>query len=243
MKKLLLIFSVFICYNASAQGLFTLEKSLEGMYSFNYDYETANSFINLSLPEQKNVFYPTSAEISGNTIKYRYYDIDYNVTVTEYTLQIPENYQLNSVYKISMPGYDDCKWFIATMMNTDIYGESEYFRIIMFDENGKAIYEFKSSSSTSTVFPMLYLIKNRYKLLIYRNEGISLYTDIYALNLEIESNIANTVKMRAIPLTQIFKMNGELVQETDKDIRPNSFEKGVYIIKEKDKTRKVLLGM
>ena len=234
--------------NAFSQQLFSLEKTLEGSFNFNYDFEEPGSFINLSLPAQKNVFYTTIAEISGNTVVYKYYDSDYNLTKEEYSFKIPNDYRLNGVTRISLPDYSDQKWFVTTLNhNNKTMGESEYCRSIIYNSAGEQIYEFTSASTSLNINPVIYLINNKYKLLVWRNEysavqGVKAYTDIYCLNIEIDYSAVNSIKNRAIPLTQIFNTNGVLIEETEKDISNHNFSKGIYIVRENNQIKKIVLG-
>lgn len=249
MKKLFILVCIFTCMNAFSQQLFTLEKTLEGSFNFNYDYEEPDSYINLSLPALKNVFYSTAAEISNNTVTYKFYDTEYNLITQEYSFRIPNNYKLSGVTKISIPGNSDQEWFVATLNHSNkTIGDSEYYRNIIYNNIGEQIYEFRSSSNYQSIYPMLYLINNKYKLIVWRNEyskdsyTSTTYTDIYSLNIEINNSAINTVTSRAIPLTQVFNTNGVLIEETDKDISSQNYTKGIYIVRENNQTKKVLLG-
>ena len=99
-----------------------------------------------------------------------------------------------------------------------------------------------------SIFPMLYLINNKYKLLVWRYEyskdsyTSTTYTDIYSINIEINNNAINSMTSRAIPITQVFNTNGVLIEETDKEISSQNFSKGIYIVRENNQTKKVLLG-
>ena len=233
--------------NAFSQQLFTLEKSLEGSFSFNYDYEDPSNFISLSLPAQKNVFYSPAAEIYGNTVVYKYYDTDYNLAKEEYSFRIPNDYRLSNVTRISIPDYSDEEWFVTTLYhNNKTMGDSEYCRNIIYNSVGEEICEFNSSSYSSSIFPMLYLINNKYKLIVSRiefsNSTAQTYTDIYCLNIEIVNSAVNSVRSRAIPLTQVFNTDGVLVEETENGFDKQNFSKGIYVVRENNQTKKVLLG-
>ena len=249
MKKLFTLVCIFTCMNAFSQQLFTLEKTLEGTFNFNYDYEEPGSIISLSLPAQKNVFYNTAAEISNNTVIYKFYDTDYNLITQEYSFKIPNNYKLSGVTKISIPGNSNQEWFVAILNHSNkTIGDSEYCRNIIYNSVGEEVYEFKSSSQMLSIFPMLYLINNKYKLLVWRYEyskdsyTYTTYTDIYSINIEINNNAINSMTSRAIPITQVFNTNGVLIEETDKEISSQNFSKGIYIVRENNQTKKVLLG-
>ena len=247
MRKLLSLVCIFTCMNAFSQQLFTLEKSFEGSFNFNYDYEDPSNFMNLSLPAQKNVFYSSAAEISGNTVVYKYYDTDYNLTKEEYSFRIPDDYRLYGVTRISIPDYSDEEWFVTTLYhNNKSMGDSEYCRSIIYNSAGEQIFEFKNSSYSQSINPVMYLINNKYKLLVWRTEYSNYiaytYTDVYCLNIEIDNSAVNSVRSRAIPLTQVFNTDGVLVEETENGLDKQNFSKGIYIVRENNQTKKVLLG-
>ena len=239
MKNLLSLVLVFASLNAFSQELFTLEHTLDGLFNFNGD-----NFIMQTTPAEKNVFY--TSEVSGNSFIYKIYDTEYRLTTKKYTFNIPDNCILSGITQLSIPGDTDV-YFIITMLDASkTMGESGYCRTIVFDKDGNQYFELKKSSSNSFVSPIMYLIDNKYKLIVNRYEyttsGTSIFTDIYCINKETDNTAVYTATNRAIPLTQVFNTNGVLLEETDEDISTRNFSKGIYIIRQNNQTKKIILG-
>ena len=240
MKKLLSLVLVFVSLNVFSQELFTLEHTFDGTFSFNGD-----SFVMLTTSAEKNVFY-NSGEISGNSIVYKIYDTEYRLTTKKYTFDIPDNCMLSGITQIPIPGDTDV-YFIITMLDiSKTMGETGYSRTIIFDEDGNKYFEFKTSSYSSNISPIMYLIDNKYKLIVnrleYTSSGIISFTDIYCINKEIDNTAVNAATSRFFPLTQVFNTNGVLLEETDEDISTRNLSKGMYIIRQNNQTKKVVLG-
>ena len=238
MKKILSLVLVFASLNTFSQELFTLEHTLDGLFNFNGD-----SFIMLTTPAEKNVFY--TSEVSGNSFIYKICDTEYRLRTKKYTFNIPDNCILSGVTQLSIPGDTDV-YFITTMLDiSKTMGETGYSRTIIFDEDGNQYFEFKKSSYNSSV-SIMYLIDNKYKLIVYRSEyttsGITTFTDIYCINKEIDNTAVNAATSRVFPLTQVFNTNGVLLEETDEDISTRNLSKGMYIIRQNNQTKKVVLG-
>ena len=74
------------------------------------------------------------------------------------------------------------------------------------------------------------------------SSGVNYFTDIYCINKKIDNTAVNAATSKAIQLTQVFNTNGVLLEETDEDISTRNFGKGVYIIRQNNQTKKVVLG-
>ena len=244
MKKTFLLVFGLICSNLFAQDLFMLEKTLEGQLSFNPSSYTAESYISLNTSAQTDVFY--NSTLQGNSIVYNTYDTDYNLTTETYTFDIPTGYTMTSCYKIELPSLSESEIFVVTMMNASNYGANNYYRIITYDKSGKSIFEFKSASGSLYIFPVLYKIKNKYKLWTLRTELINnqyvYFTDIYTLNTKVEENSINKTRGNN-KSSQIFDMRGTLIYEApEEELNQMSLPQGIYIQKDENAiTRKFLI--
>ena len=231
MKRLYLLACTLLCMNVFAQELFRLEKTLEGQFTFNSALEVG-TYTNLSVPEQTNVFH--SNEIQGNSVVYKTYDIDYNLTEETYSFNVPAGYTIFSCTRIHMTGINDSDFFIVTLRGV-YYGEKDYNKAIIYDKNGKGIFEFKSSNASLTVYPMLYKIKDEYKLIVWRcdidNNNIEYFTDIYVLGIEVSGTRTARIES-SIGISQIYNLRGELVGEaSENQFKQMDLPRGIYILK------------
>ena len=156
---------------------------------------------------------------------------------------------INGVTQISIPNDGNQEWFITTLYhNNKTVGDSEYCRCIIYNKAGEQIHEFKSSSGSLYIYSVLYLINNKYKLLVLRNEysvsnySTKSYTDIYRLNIDIDNTAISSAKSSTTPMIQVFNTNGVLIEETDEDISTQNLNKGIYIVRENNQTKKIVLG-
>lgn len=244
MKKFLLFVFGLMSTSLFAQDLFVLEKTLEGQLSFIPSSYTAENYISLSSSAQTDVFY--SSTLQGNSIIYKSYDTDYNLTTETYTFDIPTGYSVMSCLKVEFSNFSESEVFIVTIMNTSNYGADDYYRIIIYDRDGKNIFEFNSANASLSVYPVLYKIKNKYKLLVYRcdtvNNEIVYFTDIYTLNTKNEENSINKTRGDG-DFSQIFDIRGKLIYEVpNEDLNQITLPQGIYIQKyENSITRKFLI--
>lgn len=242
MKRFYLLICALFCMNAFAQDLFKFEKTLEGQFTFNSALE-AGSYTNLSTPAQANVFYGN--EIQGNSVVYKTYDTDYNLTKETFTFDIPSGYTISSCTRIQLANTNTSDLFIVVMRGMNS-GETDYNRAIIYDEYGKNVFEFKSSNASISVYPMLYKIDGKYKLLVWRmdleNNVLVYNTDIYVLNIAgIESGIAEVDA--PIAMSQVYNIRGERVGEVvENQLNQLSLPQGVYILKkEGNMTKKIFV--
>lgn len=244
MKKILLLVYGLMSSSLFAQDLFVLEKTLEGYFSFNPSSYTDENYISLSTSAQTDIFY--SSTLQGNSIIYRTYDIDYNPTTEIYTFDIPTGYTIVSCQQIELPNETESEVFVVTMMNSSSYGAENYYRMIAYDRKGKSIFEFKSASASSSIYPVLYKIKNKYKLIVYRynlvNNQLVQLTDVYTLNTTSEENSINRTRGNS-QSSQIFDIRGNLIYEVPKEeLNHITLPQGLYIQKdENSNTRKFLI--
>lgn len=244
MKKFLLFVFGLMSTSLFAQDLFVLEKTLEGQLSFIPSSYTAENYISLSSSAQTDVFY--NSTLQGNTIVYNIYDTDYNFTTETYTFDIPTGYTMTSCYRIELPSLNESEIFIVTMMNASNYGANNYSRIIAYDKSGKSIFEFKSASAGAGFSPVLYKIKNKYKLLTtrveYINNQLVYFTDIYTLNTKVEENSINKTRGNN-KSSQIFDIRGNLIYEApEEELNQMALPQGIYIQKDENAiTRKFLI--
>ncbi len=243
-KTFLLVFGLIVCSNLLAEDLFKFEKTLEGNFSFNPSSYTTESYINLMVSAQTDVFY--NSTLQGNSIVYNTYDTDYNFTTETYTFDIPTGYTMTSCYRIELPSLNESEIFIVTMTNASNYGANNYGRIITYDKSGKSIFEFKSASASASFYPVLYKIKNKYKLLTtrieYINNQLVYFTDIYTLNTKVEENSINKTRGNN-KSTQIFDIRGNLIYEApEEELNQMALPQGIYIQKDENAiTRKFLI--
>ena len=243
MKKILLLVFGLMSSSLFAQDLFVLEKTLEGQFSFNPSSYTDENYISLITSAQTDIFY--SSTLQGNSIIYRTYDIDYNPTTEIYTFDIPTGYTIVSCQQIELPNETESEVFVVTMMNSSSYGAENYYRMIAYDRKGKSIFEFKSASASSSIYPVLYKIKNKYKLIVYRcnivNNEIAYFTDIYTLNTKSEENRINKTRGNS-KSSQIFDIRGNLIYEAPKeDLNQVTLPQGIYIQKDENQTTRKFL--
>ena len=243
MKKILLLVYGLMSSSLFAQDLFVLEKTLEGQFSFNPSSYTDENYISLITSAQTDIFY--SSTLQGNSIIYRTYDIDYNPTTEIYTFDIPTGYTIVSCQQIELPNETESEVFVVTMINSSNYGADDYYRIITYDRNGKSIFEFNSASASSSIYPVLYKIKNKYKFIVYRcnivNNEIAYFTDIYTLNTKSEENRINKTRGNS-KSSQIFDIRGNLIYEAPKeDLNQVTLPQGIYIQKDENQTTRKFL--
>lgn len=232
-KTLLLVFSL-MCSNLFAQDLFVLERTLEGIYSFNSSSFEPGSYSSLSTPFTipTNVFYNSTVE--GNSIVCKTYDTNYNLTTETYTFNIPSGYTIVGCYQINIANTYESEIFLISMRNTEKYGKEGYYKAIAYNGHGEKISELCSASSSLFISPTLFKINGQYKLIVHRYNLSAEYTDIYALNSKGGWNSTNKVKDDSM-VSQIFDIRGNLIyQASEEQLKQISLQQGIYIQKDEN---------
>lgn len=128
------------------------------------------------------------SEIVNNSYRIKTYNADYSVNSNQtYTFTPPTGYQVSSVAASKKLFNDDDNYeFIVTFYKTNPVGyDNDSYRVALYDVNGSVLKNFGSGCYVY-VYPMLFIVDNHYKLLVYR----SLYdagnnnltsTEIYAV--------------------------------------------------------------
>ena len=230
-KTLLLVFSL-MCSNLFAQDLFVLERTLEGIYSFNSSFEPGSysSLNRFTIPT--NVFYNSTVE--GNSIVCKTYDTNYNLTTETYTFNIPSGYTIVECYQINIANTYESEIFLIDMINTEKYGKEGYNKAIAYNGHGEKISELGSASRAMGIYPYLYKINGQYKLIIHRYNLSAEYTDIYALNSKGGWNSTNKIKDDSM-VSQIFDIRGNLIyQASEEQLKQISLQQGIYIQKDEN---------
>ena len=230
-KTLLLVFSL-MCSNLFAQDLFVLERTLEGIYSFNSSFEPGSysSLNRFTIPT--NVFYNSTVE--GNSIVCKTYDTNYNLTTETYTFNIPSGYTIVGCYQINIANTYESEIFLISMRNTEKYGKEGYYKAIAYNGHGEKISELCSASSSLFISPTLFKINGQYKLIVHRYNLSAEYTDIYALNSKGGWNSTNKVKDDSM-VSQIFDIRGNLIyQASEEQLKQISLQQGIYIQKDEN---------
>lgn len=175
MKKLFTLFAALLLTTTIYAQVFTLEKTLEGMFLANsVEYTDNGDFVKQTpllqfaasgLPA--GALYNTSFTADSYTIKA--YDSKYNLIRNKtVTFSLPSGYKIQSGYHTTqLNKAGDDYYFLTLVMENSPSGVDGYSKLVLFDQNGRSVQELASADLMVSPYNYLYGIDGFYKMIVH----------------------------------------------------------------------------
>ena len=235
------LFVMFLPISTFSQTLFELEKEVDGMwnlqitqYDNNDNYVDQLPYVSLSsMSTDMGNFYYTS--FTSNTYIAKVMDKNYNLIYNKNVLfNLPEDYTIQYGYCTNKITDNGDMYYILVLKSQGKYGYTNkgYNKLAVFNDAGKLVYDFGSAGYSINLYPAIWKIDGKYKMMLY-------YADEYIDNtpqykskffiLSRSSSGESHIKLNAIGQKEEiarFNVNGSKVSKNEPGIQVVVYKDG-----------------
>lgn len=240
MKKLFTFLAAFMLTTAIYAQVFTLEKTLEGIFFPNsVEYDDNGEFVKQTPSLQfaanglpAGALYYTSFTTDSYTVKA--YDSKYNLIQNKtVTFSLPSGYKVQSGYHTAQLNKAGDDYYLLTLaLENSPSGVEGYSKLVLFDKNGRSVQELASADLMVSPYNYVYGIEGYYKMVVHtyslRGDKATL---VYHLNTRSGPSGIRLMEMTSTPVTS-FNLDGTPVAtQSGLQIRINERGEAIKILK------------
>lgn len=170
------LFVMFLPISTFSKALFELEKEVDGMWNLQIvQYDTDNNYIdqlpyfNIStMSTDMGNFYCSS--FTNNTYMAKVMDKNYNLIYNKIvTFNLPEDYIISTGYCTNKITDKDEMYYILMLKSQGKYKypNKGSQKLAVFNDAGQLIYDFGTAGYIMSLYPAIWKIDGKYKIMIY----------------------------------------------------------------------------